>query len=186
MGLDQVIGEVRRDGDTRAQAVLANARKEADAILAAARTQAAAYEKARLEAADKEALAVKAQAASRAESEARKAVLTAEAELRETLRTQVLAHFGQLDAKQREAHLKQLLDIAKAAIPSGSVWGAAQDTTALKAQKTYKHAGSHAIAGGIVVESEDGKTRLDLTYETLLDGLWRDVLRAEAGLFKAA
>ncbi len=63
-------------------------------------------------------------------------------------------------------------------------WGAAQDTTALKAQKTYKHAGSHAIAGGIIVESEDGRTRLDLTYETLLDGMWRDVLKSEAALFR--
>lgn len=184
MGLDQVIGEVGQDGETRAKAVLANARKEADAILAAARAQAASYEKARMEAADREAASAKAQAASRSESEARKAILTVEAELRGALREQVLAHFGQLDAKRREAHLKTLLDTAKGVIPSGSVWGAAQDTTALKAQKTYKHAGSHAIAGGIVVESEDGRTRLDLTYETLLDGMWRDVLKAEAALFR--
>lgn len=184
MGLDQVIGEVRHDGDSRAQAVLANARKEADAILAAARAQAAAYEKARMEAADKESAAAKAQAASRAESEARKAVLTAEAELREALREQVLAHFAKLDAKHREPHLKALLATAQKVIPSGSVWGAAQDTTALKAQKAYKHAGSQPIAGGIIVESEDGRTRLDLTYETLLDGMWRDVLKAEAGLFR--
>lgn len=184
MGLDQVIGEVRRDGDSRAQAVLANARKEADAILAAARAQAAAYEKARLDAADRDAAAAKAQAASRAESESRKAVLTAEAELRDALREQVLAHFGKLDPKVRESHLKALLETAKAVIPTGSVWGAAQDTTALKAQKTYKHAGSQAIAGGIVVESEDGKSRLDLTYETLLDGMWRDVLKAESALFR--
>ena len=184
MGLDQVIGDVRRDGDTRAQAVLASARKEADAILANARAQAAAYEKARLEAADREAAAAKAQAGSRAESESRKAVLTAEAELREALREQVLAHFAKLEPKHRESHLKSLLDTAKSVIPSGSVWGAAQDTTALKAQKTYKHAGSQPIAGGIIVESEDGKTRLDLTYETLLDGMWRDVLKAEANLFR--
>lgn len=184
MGLDQVIGDVRRDGDARAQATLAAARKEAEAILAAARKQAGAYEATRLEAAEREAAAAKAQAASRAESEARKAILTAEAELRSALRDQVLAHFGQLDAKQREAHLKSLLETAKGVIPAGNVWGAAQDATALKAQKTYKHAGSNAIAGGIIVESEDGRTRLDLTYETLLDGMWRDVLKSEAALFR--
>ncbi|MEK6975733.1 MAG: V-type ATP synthase subunit E family protein [Candidatus Thermoplasmatota archaeon] len=184
MGLDQVIGEVRHDGDTRAQAVLANARKEADAILAAAKAQAHAYETARLSAAEREGAAAKAQAQSRAESEARKAVLTAEAELRDSLREQVLAHFAKLDPKQREPHLKALLETAKGVIPSGLVWGASQDTAALKAQKTYKHAGSEPIAGGIIVESEDGKTRLDLTYETLLDGMWRDVLKAESALFR--
>ena len=184
MGLDQVIGEVRRDGDARAQAVLANARKEADAILAEARARASAYEAERMQAAERDAAAAKAQAVSRAESAARKAVLSAEAELREALREQVLAHFAALDAKHRETHIKALIETAKAVIPGGQVYGAAQDTTALKAQKTYKHGGSQPVAGGIIVESEDGRTRLDLTYETLLDGMWRDVLKAESALFR--
>lgn len=184
MGLDQVIGEVRRDGDTRGQAILANARKEADAILAAARAQAATYEKARMEAADREAAAAKSQAASRAESEARKAVLTAEAELRDSLREAVLAHFAKLDAKARASHVLALIATAKPIIPSGKVWGAEKDAAALKGQTVYKHGGNQPITGGIIVESEDGRTRLDLTYETLLDGMWRDVLKAEAALFR--
>lgn len=184
MGLDQVIGEVRRDGDTRSQAVLANARKEADAILAAAKAQAHAYEQARMEAADRDAAAAKAQALSRAESEARKIVLTAEAELRDALREQVLAHFAKLDAKARASHVMALLATAKGIIPSGKVWGAEKDGPALKSQTVYKHAGNLPIAGGVVVESEDGRTRLDLTYETLLEGMWRNVLKAESALFR--
>lgn len=185
MGLEQVIGEVRRDGEGRAQATLKAARQEADSILAAAKAQAKAHEQARLDAAAREAEQAKAQAMSRAESEARKAVLTAEAELRETLRAQVLEHFAGLPAKTREAHVKALLKTAQAVIPAGKVWGAEADAAALKAGKAYKHAGSLPVAGGIVVESEDGRTRLDLSYETLLDGLWRDVLKAEADLFQA-
>lgn len=184
MGVDQVIGEVRRDGEARAQATLKAARQEADAILAAAKAQAKAHEKARLEAAARESEQVKAQALSRAESEARKAVLTAEAELREALRAQVLRHFAELPAKAREAHVKALAKTAAAVIPAGSAWGAEKDAAALKAAKPYKHAGSLPIAGGLVVESEDGRTRLDLSYETLLEGMWRDVLKAEAGLFR--
>lgn len=186
MGLDHVIGEVRRDGEARAQATLKAARTEADALLAAAKVQAAKEEKARLEQAARDAEQARAQALSRAESEARKAVLTAEAALREQLRAQVVAHFAELPAKAREAHLRSLLKTAQAVIPSGSVWGAEKDAAVLKAAKPYKHAGSLPGAGGIVVESEDGRSRLDLTYETLLDGLWRDVLKAEADLFKAA
>jgi V/A-type H+-transporting ATPase subunit E len=184
MGLDQVIGEVRRDGEARAQATLKAARTEADSILAAAKAQAKAHEKARLDAAAREAEQAKAQAMSRAESEARKAVLTAEAELREALRSQVLRHFAELPAKAREAHVKALAKTASAIIPAGSVWGAEKDAAALKAAKPYKHAGSLPVAGGIVVESEDGRTRLDLSYETLLEGMWRDVLKAESDLFR--
>jgi len=183
MALDQVIGEVRRDGEARAQAVVAQARKEAQAILDAARAQAKAIEASRLAAAEKEAAAISSQAASRAESEARKTVLAAEAELRNELKAQVLRDLSELPAKTREAHLKKLLERAKEIIPKGQVWGAAQDTTFLHGQKSYKHAGSLAIAGGIVVESDAGDARLDLTYETLLDEAWRDVLKAEAGLF---
>jgi V/A-type H+-transporting ATPase subunit E len=184
MGLDTVIGEVRRDGEGRAQGILANARKEADAILANAKAQAQALENQRLVQAAREAEQAKAQAMSRAESEARKAVLSAEADLRSELRAQVLQHFASLPAKSREAHVKSLVKTAQAVIPSGSVWGADKDAAALKAQKAYKHAGSLPVAGGIVVESDDGRTRLDLSYETLLDGLWRDVLKAEAALFR--
>lgn len=183
MGLDQVIGEVRRDGEARAQHLLAEARKEAAAILDAARAQAKQHEAARLAAADKESAAVAAQAASRAESEGRKAVLGAEAQLRAELKRTILQGLQDLPPKVREAHLKKLLAKAQEIVPKGTVWGAAQDTAVLHAQKAYKHAGSHAIAGGIVVESEDGATRLDLSYETLLDEAWRDILKAEAGLF---
>lgn len=183
MSLEQVIGEVRRDGEARAQAIVAEARREAQAILDAARRDAKQAEAQRLAAADKEAAAIAAQAASRAESEARKAVLAAEAELRNELKATALKALGDLPAKKREAHLKTLLAQAHGIIPKGSVWGAAPDTAYLHGQKTYKHAGSLPIAGGIVVESEDGTTRLDLSYETLLDEAWRDVLKSEARLF---
>ncbi|MFA5944086.1 MAG: V-type ATP synthase subunit E family protein [Candidatus Thermoplasmatota archaeon] len=184
MGVDQVIGEVRRDGEGRAQGILKAARSEADSILSAAKAQAKAHEVARLDAAGREAEQVKAQAMSRAESEARKAVLTAEAELRDALRANVMQHFANLPAKAREAHIKALVKTAVAVIPAGSVWGAEADAAALKGAKPYKHAGSLPIAGGLVVESVDGRTRLDLSYETLLDGMWRDVLKAESGLFR--
>lgn len=184
MGLDQVIGEVRRDGEARAQATVKAARQEADAILSAAKAQAKAHEKARLDAAAREAEQARAQAMSRAESEARKAVLTAEAELRDALRAQVLGHFGRLDAKTRATHVLALMATAKPVIPDGKVFGNEKDLSALKSGKPYTFGGTLDVAGGIVVESEDGKARLDLTYETLLDGMWRDVLKAEAALFR--
>ncbi|MEA3203485.1 MAG: V/A-type H+/Na+-transporting ATPase subunit [Thermoplasmata archaeon] len=183
MGLEQVIGEVRRDGDARAQGILDGARREAKLILDQARQQAQAYETQRMAAAAKDAAAASAQVASRAESEARKALLAAESDLRAQLRAALVKALAELPLKQREAHLKALLAQAQKVIPAGKVWGSAQDTTFLHTQKAYKHAGATAIAGGIVVESEDGMNRLDLSYETLLDEAWRDILKAEARLF---
>jgi vacuolar-type H+-ATPase subunit E/Vma4 len=183
MGLEQVIGDVRRSGEERAKAIAAQAAQEAQAILAAAREQAHAYETSRLAAAQRDAAALAAQVQSRAESEARKAVLAGEARLREDLRGHLLAALRDLPRAKREAHLKALVARAQKVVPAGSVWGSAQDTAFLAAQKAYKHAGSEPIAGGIVVESQDGQTRLDLSYETILAEAWRDVLKAEAKLF---
>ncbi|MES2153704.1 MAG: V-type ATP synthase subunit E family protein [bacterium] len=183
MSLDQVIGEVRRDGEARAQQILQDARKEAASILEAARRDAQAHEAAQIARAGREAQAVLAQAQSRAESESRKGLLSAEAELRDQMRAMILKGLADLPAKSREKHLQALVKRALTIIPKGTVWGAAADTATLAAQKSYKHGGSLPVAGGIVVESEDGRTRLDLTYETILDEAWRDVLKAEAGLF---
>ena len=183
MGLEQVIGEVRRDGEARAQKILDDAKAEADAILADAREKADAYGAQRLQQADKDQAQVEAQILSHAEFEGRKLALSAEAELRAELKATLLEGFAGLDAKVRKGHVTKLLATAKQVIGAGTVYGAAADEAALKAQKTFTYGGALKIAGGIVVEAEDGATRLDLSYETLLGDLWRDILRAEAELF---
>ncbi len=184
MGLSEVVADVRRDGEENAQAVLRQARQEADAILQEARRKAKAYEEDRLAHAARDGNHGAAQVQSRADSDARRAVLAAEAQLRSELKAAVLRHFRGLPPKARQAHLKTLVERAHAVIPKGRVWGAEADAGALQKDKTYAYAGTVPAAGGIVVESEDGTVRLDLTYETLLEDLWRDVLKAEAALFR--
>lgn len=183
MGLEQVIGEVRRDGEQRAQRILDDAQAEAQQIVAAAKDKVKAYEAERRKAAEKDAEQLRAQLQSGAEFEARKHVLAVEAELRQELRSAILDGFGGLDPDRRGQHIDKLLATAKKTIPEGTVHGAAQDEATLKDQDIYDFGGSTDIIGGIVVESKTGKNRLDLSYETLVDDMWRDVLRAEAGLF---
>ena len=101
-------------------------------------------------------------------------------ELRETL----LTGFGQLKEAVRSKHIKALLKTGKDVVGKGTVFGAKADEATLKAQRSFAYGGVVDIVGGIVIESEDGLTRLDLSYETLLADLWRDVLRHEAGLFE--
>jgi len=183
MALTEVIGDVRRDGATRAQRILDEARAEAARITDAARERATAYATERQAQAQRDAAQVAAQVESHAEFEARKMVLAAEAELRNTLRTTVLDGFAALPKATRDAHLAKLLAMAKEVVGNGTVYGAKDDEAALKAQRTFKFGGGADIRGGIVVEAADGLTRLDLSYETLLADMWRDVLRQEAGLF---
>ncbi len=183
MGLEQVIGDVRKDGDQRAQQILDDAQAEADRILDAAKATVKDYEQQRQTAADRDVAQLTAQVGSSAEFDARKTVLTTEAELRGELRAAIMDHFGELDDATRKQHIEALLKQAKATIPDGSVFGSKKDQATLEAQSEYTFGGELDILGGIVVESSDGDHRLDLSYETLIDGHWRDILRQEAELF---
>ncbi len=182
MGLQEVVQEVATVAERRAQDILDAAKAEADGIRADAREQVKAYQADRAAQADRDVAQLQRQLLSNAQFEARKLVLETESELREQLRAIIVAGLAELPSDTRAAHLKTLLTRAKDTVPSGKVWGAAQDADVLKASD-YEHAGDLDIAGGLVVESEDGTIRLDLSYETLLDDVWRDVLRAESGLF---
>lgn len=183
MGLEQVIGEVRQDGDARAQRLLDDARARATELVAEAEARARAYEEQRLAQAERDGEQVRAQVLSSAEFEARKTALTAEAELRTQLRETLVEGFAALPQKTRDAHVKRLLATAETVLGgSGRVWATAQDQKAASAGP-YAFAGTLDGAGGIVVESDDGTQRLDLRYETLLADLWRDILREEATLF---
>lgn len=183
MGLDDVVQEVRTGSERQAKEILDAAQAEADTILADARAKAAHYETERLAQAERDVEQLERQAISHARFEARKAVLATENELRDELRRHIMDGLAGLDAKTRKAHIKTLTKTAQAIIPSGRVWGAAADAAALK-EGAYEYAGEADIAGGLIVESDDGKERLDLSYETLLGDVWRDVLAAEAGLFE--
>lgn len=183
MGLQDVIGEVESSGRRRAQELLDAAKAESDSIVAAAREKADAYKAQRLQEAERDVEQLHAQMISSAEFEARKRVLGAEAELRAAFQKALLDGFAALPAKTRQAHVKKLLAQAKDVVPDGKVWGAEKDKKALQSQKTFEFAGTTDIAGGIQVESKDGSIRVDLSYETLLQDQWRDVLRAEAALF---
>ncbi len=182
MGLEQVIGEVRRDGDARAQKLIDDARAQAAEMVAEAEAQAGSYQESRMAQAEKDAEQAKAQVLSSAEFEARKLSLTAEADLRDELRATLVTGFTALPQKVRDGHIAKLLATAEDVLGGGKVWACSQDEKAASAGK-FTFAGTMEGAGGLVAESDDGTQRLDLRYETLLNDLWRDVLREESGLF---
>jgi len=184
MGLEQVVTQVKQDGQAQAASIVEHANKEAEGILGAAREKVAALEKQRIGEAEREAAQIVTQSASRAKSASRKVVLEAQAGLHAQLREAIIASLIKLPAKQRSAHLDILVKRASGIIPKGRIWGAAADKEALAAQTTYDYAGEMDIAGGIIVESADRTNRLDLSYDTLLSQQWRDVLKAEAALFE--
>lgn len=183
MALEKVVQNIRAEGRAQADATVATARKEADAILADARRQAEELRARRAAEATAAADALGKRETASADLDARRLRLTAERELLGTIRAEAEKRLAALPPAQREAHLKAL--VAKANVPDGRVWVAAQDEAAAR-KLGLNVAGTFQGLGGVIVESVDGATRENLRYETILEEAWTESLgQVAAKLMKA-
>jgi V/A-type H+-transporting ATPase subunit E len=60
------------------------------------------------------------------------------------------------------------------------VHGNARDANEVRAIVGGNFGGTIDCLGGVVIESADGTTRLDLTFDSLLHDLWDDVVKEVA------
>lgn len=173
MGLEKVVDNIRAEGQAQAQATLQAAKKETDAILADAKRQADEVRAKRTREGQANAEAFLKREVAGAELEARRLRLTAERELMGVIRSEVEKRLAALPADKRSAHIKAL--VARANVPNGRVWVAKQDEDAAR-KLGLNVVGTFDGLGGVVVESENGETRENLRYETLLEEIWASSL----------
>ena len=169
MALEKVITNIRSEGKTHADQVLAQARKEADAILADAKRQADEILAKRAREATAAADALVRREGANADLEARRLRLTAERELMATLHQEVEKRLAALPPNVREVHLVTL--VQRANVPGGKTWVSKQDEP-LARRAGVQLAGTFDGLGGVVVEAPDGAARENLRYETLLEEIW--------------
>lgn len=173
MGLDKVVDNIRNEGRTQASQTVAAAKKEADAILADARRQADEIRNRRVTEATADVEGILKREIANAELEARRLRLTAERELMTAIRHEVEQRLARLPESTREGHLQTL--VAKANVPNGRIYVAERDEKLAK-KVGLTVAGTFDGLGGVVVEAPDGSTRENLRYETLLEEIWADSL----------
>ena len=170
MGLDKVVENIRSEGRTQSASIVDAAKKDADAIIADAKRQAAEITARRQAEASAAADAHLKREVANADLEARRLRLAAERELMTAIRQEAEQRLAALPAAKREAHLKAL--VAKANVTNGRVWVAKQDEASAR-KLGLNVAGTFDGLGGVIVESPDGATRENLRYETLLDEIWQ-------------
>lgn len=181
MGLDQVIQEVLDEGQREADTILEEAREEADAILQDAREQANAEKEARLEEAREEADSEARRIKASAELKAKKERLDAEADVLASVRSRVETRLAELPTEQRHDLLRTLIEDSGAdAFGEGAKAWAPEEDRPVVEEYTFDYEGSLDALGGVIVESPDGSVREDLTFDALLDGVWRDQMHEVA------
>jgi V/A-type H+/Na+-transporting ATPase subunit E len=184
MSLDTVVEDIREEARARAEKIRGEGEARAEEIETAAEEDAEEIvENARREA-DRETEQLREQRLSSAKLEAKQKRLEARRDVLADVRKQVEAELVDLDDAPREALTRELLDAASVEFDEGndvSVYGRSDDQamleTILADYDGYEYAGERDCLGGVVVESQQSRVRVNNTFDSVLEDVWEDNLR---------
>ena len=184
MGLEAVVNQIREKGRKEVEATRAETRAEVDAILRDAQERAAGIKVSAQEEADRAATHIINQETSAANLVVKRQVLNAQKTLLDQVYSASLAAVGSLPAEFQEKALTELLKRAAKVIKKGVVHANERDLPMVEAiisrQRTlsgYTVGDPVEIAGGVIVESNDGELQIDYSYRTFLDEVWESDLK---------
>ena len=179
MTLETVIQAIQSKGKAETDQILAEAQSERERMLADIRKEGQAsladLEQRARETAERR----RVQELARAELEARKTVLAAQRQDLDDVYQRALSRLGSL--RENPEFLRLLLAATAAEWRGGGkVYSAAKDEPVVRAIVGSAYAGHIDASGGIIIESADGKRRVDLRYESILRDVWNDSVREVA------
>jgi V/A-type H+-transporting ATPase subunit E len=180
MSLDKVVEEILELGRREVQEILDSARQERERMLSEVRTRGEEVLKKREAEAQEQASRERIMETARAELEARKIALQAQKEVLDEVLERARERLRALGSN--EELLKGLVEKNRDEIARGVVLCNKRDLPILRKLVNGEVRGELDCIGGFVIESRDGSRRVDLTYETFLEGLWDDMVKEVADL----
>jgi V/A-type H+-transporting ATPase subunit E len=187
MELEAVALDIREKAKRDAAAIREETRVETERILSAARGRAAEIRLAAEEETDRQAARIMDLEISSANLAVKRMLLNTQKDLLDQVYRATLDAIGRHPESFRKDSLKNLLTRAKKEIPEGSVFANGKDAQALQEILSsgrefsgLRFGGTVDIPGGIIVESGNGRLKIDYSYRTFLDRVW------EAGLKDAS
>jgi len=184
MSLETVAEDIRDEARARADEIREEGEERAAQIIADAEADAEEIREAREAEVDREVEQRREQAVSSAKLEAKQARLEARRDALEDVREEVEATIADIDGERRRSLTGALLDEAAAEFDeseSVSVYGRADDQELLEdlleEYDGFSVAGDYDCLGGVVVESEESRVRVNNTFDSLLETVWEDNLK---------
>jgi V/A-type H+-transporting ATPase subunit E len=183
MSLDTVAEDIREEARARAEEIRAEAEDRADDVVADAEAEAETIRSERSAEVEREVEQEREQSLSSAKLEAKQSRLEARRDLLEEVREDVEAAVAGLEGDERETLTRELLDDAADEFDGGSVRvsGRADDQELLESiladYDGFEYAGEYDCLGGVVVESDASRIRVNNTFDSVLDDVWEDNLR---------
>lgn len=181
MSLDKVVDEILSRGRREAEAIVESADAERKRMLSEEREEGETLLEEKERQAEAQAERERQREVARAELEAKRIGLQAQREVLDEVLQRAKERL--VDAGSRERLTRALVEAHRDEIADGVVLCRPGDVALLQRLVKGEVRGELGGIGGFVVESHDGSRRLDLTFDTLLDDLWEDVVRDVAALF---
>jgi len=165
--------ELREEGERRAEEIVSEAETDADAIIAEAEQDV-----------EQEIEQEREQRLSSAKLEAKQARLEARREALQDVREQAKTAVADIDGEEREELTRTLLDAAATEFTDAEtveVYGRADDAELLEsildAYDGFEVAGETECLGGVIVEAEGSRIRVNNTFDSVLDEVWEEHLK---------
>ncbi|GAB3023811.1 V-type ATP synthase subunit E [Natronobiforma cellulositropha] len=184
MSLDTVVEDIREEAHARAEEIRAEGDARAEEIEAAADADAEEILESAEGTVEREIEQLREQRLSSAKLEAKQHRLEARRDVLTQVRDQVEDELAALDGDTREELTRTLLDAASVEFDDGDevrVYGRDDDADLLTAiladYDGYEYAGEYDCLGGVVVESDHSRVRVNNTFDSLLESVWEENLR---------
>lgn len=184
MSLDTVVEDIRDEARERAKEIRADAEDRADDVVAEAEADADDIVADAEAEAEREIAQEREQKLSSAKLEAKQMRLEARRDALEDVRETVEQRIADLEGEERESLTRDLLDAAAEEFDEGSdvrVYGSADDealiSDVLDDYDGYDYAGEYDCLGGVVVESDTSRVRVNNTFDSILEDAWENNLK---------
>jgi len=181
MSLDSVTEDIRDEARARAAEIRSEAEREAEEIREQARADAEEIREQREREVERRIEQERDQRLSSANLEAKQKRLATRRELLQQVRESVEDALVDLDESTREELTRELLDAASEEFDRGddvTVYGRPDDRdlveSILEAYDGYEYGGEYDCMGGVVVESEGSRIRINNTFDSVLEDVWQD------------
>ncbi|WP_380674435.1 V-type ATP synthase subunit E [Salinigranum sp. GCM10025319] len=190
MSLDTVVEDIRDEARARAEEIREEGQERADEIVAEAEADAESILEEREQAVERQIAQEREQAVSGAKLEAKQERLEARRDALQSVRQQVETELAELSGDTREELTRALIDASAEEFDEGSevvVRGRAADEALIEeivADYEGFSLGDEPVdcLGGVMVESETSRVRVDNTFDSLLDTVWENNLKDVSGI----
>ncbi|QLG63531.1 V-type ATP synthase subunit E [Halorarum salinum] len=184
MSLETVAEDIREEARARAEEIREEGEERAGEIVAEAEAEAERVREEREATVERKIAQEREQSLSSAKLEAKQERLEARRDALETVHEEVEAAIAGLEGERREELTRALLEEAAGEFDddeSVAVYGRAEDeellTDLLSGYEGWSFAGERDCLGGVIVESEESRVRVNNTFDSVLEGVWEDNLK---------